>query len=270
MRKNSCIASVIIITKNQKDFLRKSLPILLSQNLQEQYEIIVVDSGSTDGAIEYIRSLPITLVEIDAKSFNYAYAFNSGAKKAKGTFLIRLSGDCIPIEKNCLQELLRPFEDPKVGATYGKYITTGKKGYTHPAFWPPERFPASITRYSMESSFFLGVINSQQEKEKIFNLAGGFCAILRDIWNQRPFNTRLYEAEDAEYAWFLHLIGYDVVYTPYAKAIHEHKVSTKKNLKRQALWMILFSMELSRYWMFRIIGINPYSNIENASTTRKW
>lgn len=259
----SYIASVIIITKNQKRLLKKSLPILLNQSLKQKYEIIVVDSGSSDGTQKYVSSLPITLIEIGHKSFNYAHAFNIGASRAQGKYLIRISGDCMPIEKDCLKELLDPFKDRKVGATYGKYITTGKSGYKHPSFWPEERFPSELTRYTIKPTFFMGIVNTNKKKEYIFSLAGGLCAIRRKLWEKRPFNHRLPEAEDAEYAWFLHLVGYDIVYTPYAKAVHEHKIVTSK-IKKQIHWRTSFTIELVRYWLLRSIGINPYKELHTS------
>ena len=52
-------ASVIIITKNQKEFLHQTIPTLLSQKFSGSFEIIVVDSGSTDGAVEYVKTFPV-------------------------------------------------------------------------------------------------------------------------------------------------------------------------------------------------------------------
>src|SRR3990172_10003220 len=116
-------ASIIIITKDQKEFLQKTLPVLLNQEFKGKYEIIVVDSGSTDDALQYIKSLPINLVQISPETFNYARAFNTGSKKAKGKLLIRLSGDCLPQDNFFLKEILDGFEDTKVGGTYGRYIS---------------------------------------------------------------------------------------------------------------------------------------------------
>lgn len=235
--------SIIIITKNQKDFLQKSIPILLEQKFEEEYEVIIVDSGSTDGAIDYIKSKPIKLVEIRPKFFNYAEAFNAGAKVSKGEFLIRLSGDAIPVNENFIEEMIMPFKDPKVGGTYGRYTASGRRGYALPFDWPARRFPEKMTSYSVTPSIIKSLF-SFKHREEITNWAGGCCALRREIWEKRHFNEKITAAEDAEYAVYLHLAGYSIVYNPKAIAVHEHKINDKNNtfnlLFSKWFWLLIF------------------------------
>ena len=251
-------ASVIIITKNQKSYLQKSLTVLLNQNFEDKYEIIVLDSGSTDGAREYVEKLPVCLIKINSEKFNYAQVFNLGAKEAQGEYLVRLSGDAIPMGENWLVEMIKPFSDPKVGGTYGIYTISGRKGYGYPDFWPAERFPKRLTRYSVKPALF----GSFETRRKVYNFAGACCAIRKNIWQKRPFNERLIGGEDAEYAWFLHLIGYDIVCNPKAKVLHEHKIS--KSRERSLIerlwfyrWQRIFTWEITKYWLKRIIFPTP-------------
>ena len=76
--------SVIILTKNQSDLLNKSIPVLLLQQGNFNYEIIVMDSGSTDGAIEYLETQKIKLLQIKPEEFQYAGTFNYAVKYANG------------------------------------------------------------------------------------------------------------------------------------------------------------------------------------------
>lgn len=266
-------ASVVIIAKNQKHILQKSLPVLLDQNFREKYEIIVIDSGSTDGAREYVESLPIQLVKIKPKAFNFAKAFNIGAKKAKGKYLVRLSGDVIPIGRNWLNEIIKPFIKPRVGGTYGIYTITGRKGYGYSDFWPAERFPKKLTRYSVKPTFLMGVnifgyqFGDDKTRKRVFDFAGGCCAIRKKIWQKRPFNEGLLEGEDAEYAWFLHLIGYDIVCNPKAKTIHEHKLNINKDKSFLASrgvtrWQWVFNWQIIKYWLQKLIFVDPYKEMK--------
>lgn len=257
-------ASVIIITKNQKHLLQKSLPVLLSQDFEGKYEIIVVDSGSTDGARNYVESLPVKLIKISPKSFNFAKAFNGGAKKAKGQYLVRLSGDAIPIEKNFLTEILKPFTNAKVGATYGRYIITGREGYGYPKYWPAERFPKKLIRHHVSPNP-LKMIVSNKFWERVTSLAGACCALRGEISMERPFNERLIEAEDAEYAWFLHLVGYDIVYNPEAKVLHEHRVGQLKNTPFYSewcpKWFWQLSWEIAKCYLERLFVGDKYKKL---------
>ncbi len=264
--------SVIIITKNQKKLLQRTIPTLLNQKIRNSYEIIVVDSGSTDGAREYIQNLPALLIAIDSETFNFSNAFNTGAKKATGEYLIRLSGDAIPVDENFLSEMIKPFNDPRVGGVYGKYTIARRKGYGYPDYWPAERFSSRLVRYHVNPGPFWGVnlfgleFGDDKLREQVFNFAGGCCAIRKSIWGKRPLNEKLIAGEDAEYSWFLHLIGYDIVYNPKAEVIHEHKL--KKDLtsafrvsKRIFYWQWIFNWEISRYWLKRFLGLDPYKDL---------
>lgn len=243
--------SVIIITKNQKNLLQQSLPMLLKQNLELGYEIIVVDSGSEDGAIEYIKSLPIKLVNIPPENFRFARAFNIGAKRAKGEFLVRLSGDVIPKKEDFLAEIVEPFKDGKVGGTYGRYIQTGKKGYSYPNFWPPERFPNKTVRFSEKVNFFKTFFSKNSGyMDSITSLAGACCAIRRKTWKTRPFNENLLGGEDAEYAMYLHSQDFDVVYNPKAEVIHEHKIENlSAGFWGETVWRVIFMRELVKLFL---------------------
>jgi len=229
-------ASVIIITKNQKELLQKSLPVFLHQDLGGKYEIIVVDSGSTDGAKEYIQDLPVKLIEIKPEKFNFGFAFNLGAKEASGDFLIRLSGDAIPKRKDFIRQMIEPFSGIGIGGVYGKYTLSGRSGYTYPFFWPAKRFPSKITKYSVKPGL-IRMLLDKHHQEEVLNFAGGCCAIKHSTWEKRHFNERLIAAEDAEYALYLHLRNLDIVCNPGAEVIHEHKITDlKEGILSQFKW----------------------------------
>lgn len=257
--------SIIIITKNQKSFLDKTIPILKNQAFKDSYEIIVVDSGSTDGALEYCKAQKVKIVSISPKDFNYAYALNKGASVATGVYLIRLSGDCVPLGELWLNEIVTSFTDDKVGGVFGKYTISGRKGYGYPDYWPKWRFPKKIVRYSMRPFLFMGAQISHLliGNPKVFELAGGCCAIRRSIWKNRNFNEKLIAGEDAEYSWYLHLIGYDIVYNPKVESLHEHKINLVKTYKNYfgiSWWNIKFKLNIWEYWFKRIIFGDPYKD----------
>ena len=242
-------ASVIIITKNQKELLRRSLPVLLRQDLKNEFEIIIVDSGSTDGAREYIQTLPVKLIRTKPESFNFASAFNVGAKEALGEFLIRLSGDVVPKKKDFISQMIKSFGDPRVGGAYGKYTLSGKRGYTYPFFWPAERFPSKVTRYSIKPNL-IRMLFDKRHMGDVLGFAGGCCAVKRSTWEKRHFNERLFGAEDAEYALYLHLEGLDIVYNPKAEVVHEHKIT---DLRRDTLseikWRVALVWECTKLFL---------------------
>ena len=73
--------SIIIRTKNEEKWIGKVLEVLMQQSYKD-FEIIVVDSGSTDRTLEIVKKYPIKLIEIPQKDFTYPYALNVGCKSA--------------------------------------------------------------------------------------------------------------------------------------------------------------------------------------------
>src|SRR5665647_1502714 len=77
MPKQSKFASVIVLNWNGKRFLEKCIGSLLSQNYQD-YEVVLVDNGSTDGSIEFAEKLFGRSSRLRVVSFNKNYGFSKG------------------------------------------------------------------------------------------------------------------------------------------------------------------------------------------------
>jgi glycosyltransferase involved in cell wall biosynthesis len=257
--------SVVLIAKNQLNYLKKSIPAICNQEYKGKVEIIVVDSGSTDGTLDYLRLNKIKIILYKLNKFNYAQAFNLGASNAQGNFLVRLSGDCIPVGKSWLQCLIDEFSDTKIGAVYGKYIVHNRYDYDFPSSWPASRFPKYKERYHITNNFLMGLIEHGDKRKNLFNLAGGCYVIRKDIWKLRKLNINMSSGEDGEYAWFLHLLGFDIVYTPNSRVLHEHKKmigheKLKNNIQKKI--KEIFVMEILKYWLLRLVFIDKYKQIK--------
>lgn len=83
--------SVIIPTYNRLPLLKQAIQSVLAQTMKN-YELIVVDDGSTDGTIEYLDALSNVTVTKQANQ-GPAAARNAGAKVAKGDYLAFLDSD---------------------------------------------------------------------------------------------------------------------------------------------------------------------------------
>ncbi len=102
--------SVVIPTKNAGPDFRFLLRKLKSQKGLRECEIIVVDSGSTDGTIQSARSEGATIVEIPPESFNHAFSRNTGAERATGDYVLFLVQDALPLTDRWLWELTGTLE----------------------------------------------------------------------------------------------------------------------------------------------------------------
>jgi glycosyltransferase involved in cell wall biosynthesis len=92
------VASIIIRAKNEEALVGEVLTAVYEQTFRD-FEVILVDSGSTDRTVEIARTFPIKIVEIRPEEFTYGRALNIGCKAAQGQFLVfvsahRRSPDC--------------------------------------------------------------------------------------------------------------------------------------------------------------------------------
>ena len=99
--------SIIILTKNARNQFRDVLKAIFSQNTKYKFEVIVVDSGSTDETLKIAKEFDTKLFQIPPEEFGHGKTRNYGAKLAKGKFLIYLTQDAIPSETNWLDQLLK-------------------------------------------------------------------------------------------------------------------------------------------------------------------
>lgn len=108
---NEKLASIIILNYNGKKFLRQCLDSLLIQTYIN-FEIILVDSGSTDGSIEFVKENftdeRIKLFRLE-KNLGFAGGNNFGFKQSSGSYIVLLNNDTI-VEKNWLEELVKSID----------------------------------------------------------------------------------------------------------------------------------------------------------------
>ena len=88
--------SIIMRSFNEAWALKGTLPALTAQELKN-WELIVIDSGSTDGSQELIRAAqPAHFVQITPKEYNPSRVMNQGMRLAKSEFGIFINADATP------------------------------------------------------------------------------------------------------------------------------------------------------------------------------
>ena len=120
------IASVIIPAKNAARSLADCLAAVTAQSgliLGIDYEVIVVDDGSTDHTTLVCHQYPVTLIS----QFNQgpASARNTGSKHAQADLLVFTDADCVP-EEDWLVNIIQPFKHAEIIGAKGIYQTREK------------------------------------------------------------------------------------------------------------------------------------------------
>ncbi len=224
------VVSVVIITRDQRRFLERSLHAIADQTaVSGPIETIVVDSGSTDGAQAFVLANGAHLIDYGPQRFRYARAYNLGFAVARAPIVVRLSGDAIPADPYWLRALLAPFSDLSVAAVWGRQI-----------------LPSHI-RNPVESRFDRWLRPGQERRyTRAITVLGSSMAVRRDLWQRYPFDELLPQAED--YDWLHHATrqGFAGIYTPDAAILHGHDESLGRALRRSFAQSILQGVILVR------------------------
>jgi rhamnosyltransferase len=116
--------TVAILTYNGEQYLEKILRKLRKQQFDGEFEVLVIDSGSTDSTLEIIASHPeVRLIEIPNSEFGHGRTRNLAAREARGEYVAYLTHDAVPSTKHWLTELISPMDRyPDVVAVLGKQV----------------------------------------------------------------------------------------------------------------------------------------------------
>jgi rhamnosyltransferase len=214
--------SIIILTKNAGEAFATLLQRLSSQKLDGNYEIIVIDSGSTDDTLEIAGDFRVKTFRIRPKEFHHGRTRNLGAERVGGTILVYITQDALPLNDDWLSNLTDDLKDPQVAMVVGRQIPW-------PTTKPPEKF--FYNHYFPEHK--IEVVHGAPDyyRDNMF-ISNVNSAIKRDVWRQFKFSEDIVLAEDKEIAKRILLAGWKIVYQPDAVVYHAHDFSLRSIFRR--------------------------------------
>lgn len=212
--------SVVIPVKNGAHWLDACIHGIMSQTLLSQTEIIVIDSGSTDGSLELLKKYPVRIVSIAPEEFNHGLTRNYGAQISRGEFVVLTVQDAVAADNRWLQNLLEGFlAAENVAAVCGSQVVPHHPD-KNPVDWfrPFGKEEKKVCRFATANDFdALGAA----EKKAVCGWDDVTSMYKRSVLIDLPFQKTSC-SEDIIWAREALRAGLTLVYNPAAKVHHYH------------------------------------------------
>jgi GT2 family glycosyltransferase len=209
--------SVVIPNFNGKGYLEGCLSSLATQTYRN-FEVIVVDNGSSDGSVEYLEtSFPWVRVAKIKENKGFAGGANEGIKQARGEYILTLNNDTLA-DRRFLECLIKPMEmDTSVGMCASKMIllndkidSTGIRISLSGAAYDRGFSNEDHGQYDFQEEVFGPCAGAALYRKKMLDKTGSF---------DEDFHLFM---EDVDLAFRARLAGWKCIYVPEAKVHHFH------------------------------------------------
>lgn len=226
------IVSVVIPTLNGGDELRACLGAVHSQALEYPYEVICIDSGSTDNTLETCKEFDVRVLQIEPGTFNHGLTRNEAIRHARGEFVALLTQDAVPLGTDWLRHHVEALESmPEAAGSYGRQVL--RPGVNPYLRWRLEQWAATRPERTVQRMGDLAAFEAAPPLEKLSRVAFDDVnsCIRKAVWESIPFSGVEF-GEDID--WGLRVIraGYTIVYEPRARVLHSHNDSLRRDFLR--------------------------------------
>lgn len=225
-------ASIVIPTKNGGALFERVLESIFNQKTEYEYEVICVDSGSTDGTLGIIKKYPCKLYEIPKEEFGHGKTRNYGASKGTGEFIVFVTQDALPATNTWLQSFLDGMKtDEKIAGGFGIH-------YPYPDCNLIDKIMLRNHFRNFGDKLTVFQIDDRKRYEKdngyrgfISFFSDNNSCLRRSVWEQYPYEDVNF-AEDQIWAKTVLEKGYKKVYVPEAPVYHSHNFPMRTYLGR--------------------------------------
>ena len=242
--------SVLVPTYNEENAIAKRIENLFSLNyLKNNYEIIIIDSGSVDKTREIVQKIqelhgnnnPVLKLVIETKRNGKASAINFGKKYSKADIILVTDANAI-VDNNVLREMMPHFKDQKVGAVGGRYCVANL-----------ENPLASSSSFYWDLEYIMRIGESSIDSACLFH--GEINAWRKDLIDADPRMI----SEDLDMCIRIRKKGFRIEYEPKAIVYESAPTSMKDTITQRRRTCIGTIQCLFKHWEFFFIPKNLYS-----------
>jgi len=217
------LISIIIPTYNAQNYLPKLLDKLQTQTIKE-YELIIIDSSSKDNTVEIAKEFTDNVIVIPQNEFDHGGTRAKAGQIAKGEILVYLTQDALPFDNKTIENIIKVFEDEKVGAAYGRQLS----------YEDTNLFGKHLREFNYrETSYVRDKSDIKQFGLKTAFLSDSFAAYRKSALESIGwFEDNLILGEDTYAGAKMILSDYTLAYVSEAKIYHSHSYTIWQEFKR--------------------------------------
>ena len=246
--------SIVIRCYNEEKHIGRLLDGILKQS-ETNYEIIIVDSGSTDATLSIASRYPVQIFSLSPDQFSFGRSLNLGCSKAQGEFIVIVSAHVYPVYEDWLGKLLEPFCNEKVALVYGK-----QRGN-------------DLTKFSEQQVFVKWFPETSNYRQDYPFCNNANAAIRKCLWEEISYDENLTGLEDLDWAKQAMVKDLCVAYASKPEIIHVHEETYRDIFNRYRREAIAFKQifpeeTLSFLGFLRLTIANIISDYYHAIVSR--
>ena len=225
-------ASIVIPTRNAGPGFDALLKKLTAQETGFDHEILVIDSGSTDGTVELARRYGATVHRISRSEFDHGATRNLGVSLTRGEHVAYIVQDAVPLDERWLAAMVEDLEgDELVAGVYGRQIPRPESSALTRVLvngWPT----ADLERreqYVSDPEDYPKLPPAERRSLATFDNVSS--CVRRSVWEEIPFEQTVF-GEDLRWGKRAVEAGYKIVYEPRSAVFHSHERGGLYDLRR--------------------------------------
>jgi len=257
--------AVVIVNWNGFEHLRTCIPLVLAQDYSN-FRVVVVDNGSTDGSVPWLRSeFPEVQVICNDRNRGFAKPTNQGIQASEGPYVALLNNDTRP-ESGWLTAMMEAIgKSEKVGM-----VASQIRFASCPHLIDSAGIEVDVLGIAWNRRLGHSVETEPIEAVEVFGPCAAAALYSKRMLDEIGLFDERYFAyyEDVELAWRARRAGWRCLYVPSAKVLHVHsatgrRISALKTyyLNRNRVWTLIKHYPIRRFliWWPLILLFDTFS-----------
>jgi rhamnosyltransferase len=260
--------SIVIPTLNEANpKFEELLKRISAQEGNFDREVLVVDSGSTDGTDELARRYGAVVHRISRQEFNHGATRNLGISLARGRYVVLTVADAVPLDERWLSAMVVNLErDQLVAGVYGRQIphpeasaltrilvntmATASLERREQFVGSPEQ-DREVPLKKRRLTVFRGKRVAALESRRLAAFDNVSSCLRRSVWEEMPFEETNF-GEDIRWGKRVTEAGYKIVYEPRSAVFHSHERGSGYDLRRYYV---------DQRVLLELFGLKPVPNL---------